>query len=82
MTNNARVAILSALKDVGNYLLPQTTLFADVSIRLGQPITHTEFRELLCDAEAKGRVVSVRDEDGTLKWKITDNGRARLAELT
>lgn len=80
MTTNCKLALLQALADVGDYMLPERTLFADMNIRCANPVTLTEFRQMLQEAEAQRRVISVRSEDG-LKWKITDNGRARLAEL-
>lgn len=80
MTPKCQIALLQSLADVGEYLIPEKTLFADVNIRCAMPVTHTEFRQMLSDAEQKRRILSVQSEDG-LKWKITDNGRARLAEL-
>lgn len=80
MTSSACLALLQALADVGDYLLPEKTLFADVNIRVAKPITHTDFRALLAECEEKRRIISVPGEDG-VKWKITDNGRARLREL-
>lgn len=82
--NGARIkiAILKSLSDTHPFLLPETTLIADTSLRLPQPITLTEFRSALAELEQNRRVVSQRDEDKNLKWKITDNGLARLAELT
>ena len=80
MIGNCKIALLQALADVGEYLQPERTLFAEVNIRCAGPVTHTEFRQMLSEAEQKRRIVSVQGEDG-LKWKITDNGRARLAEL-
>lgn len=80
MISNCNIALLQALADVGQYLLPERTLFADVNNRCATPVTHTQFRQMLAEEEGKRRVVSVQGEDG-LKWKITDNGRARLMEL-
>jgi len=81
MTANQLCALLSALDAVGDYLLPKDTLFADVNLRLSTRITPTEFESLLRDQEERHRIISQRDEFSKLKYKITDNGRARLAEL-
>ncbi len=75
------LALLQALNAVGNFLLPRDTLFADLNLRLSMRLTPTEFETLLRDQEEKGRIISVRDEFDKLKYKITDNGRACLAEL-
>ena len=80
MTTNTKLALLRALDAIGTYVMPEQTLFADVNLRLAQPITITEFRQLLHDAEEKRQIASINTEDGR-KWKITDNGRGRLAEL-
>lgn len=81
MTSNVTIALLQALADVGNFLLPEKTLFADVGIRLSKPLSHTEFRQLLASQEEQRRIVCVDSKEDGRKWKITDNGRARLAEL-
>lgn len=81
MTANNLCALLSALDAVGDYLLPKETLFADINLRLSSRITPTEFDGLLREQEEKQRIISQRDEFQKLKYKITDNGRARLAEL-
>jgi hypothetical protein len=81
MTTNCKYGLLKALEDVGDYLLPEKTLFAEVNIRCAIPVSWTDFRKLLEDYESKRRIVSQQTEDGP-KWKITDNGRARLAEMT
>jgi hypothetical protein len=52
-----------------------------MNLRLSSRITPTEFESLLREQEEKHRILSQRDEFGNLKYKITDNGRARLAEL-
>jgi hypothetical protein len=78
---NVCIAILQSLDDCAPFLMPERSLFADTSNRLPEPITLTEFRTALQDLESKRRILSQRDEDRNLKWKITDNGQARLAEL-
>ncbi len=75
------IALFSSLDSAGGYLLPEKVLFADMNALLSTCITSTECRQLLHEQELKQQIVSQRDEFNTLKWKITDNGRARLAEL-
>ena len=74
-------AVLQSLADCAPFLMPERSLFADTSNRLPQPVTLTEFRTALHDLESKRRILSQRDEEQNLKWKITDNGSAKLAEL-
>jgi hypothetical protein len=74
-------AILAALKDTNPFLLPETTLFADMNLRLSEPVTKIEFNAALRELEGQKRALCVKDEDDAPKWKITDNGLARLAEL-
>jgi hypothetical protein len=80
-TQQIKTAILQSLKDAHPFLLPEQSLFADANLRLAHAISMTEFRGALHELETNQRVVSVRDEDKNLKWKITDNGLARLAEM-
>ena len=81
---NLQRAILTALDRVcgatTHFALPEATLQADVNMQLAQPVTLSELRHDLASLEGKSQVVSVRDEDKGLMWKITTNGRARLAE--
>ena len=81
MIGNFKIAVLQTLAASGDYLSPQNTLYMEANLRLAKQMSWTEFLQILADFEQKRRVVSQRDEDGNLKWKITDNGRARLAEL-
>jgi hypothetical protein len=76
----AKTALLHALNNIGSYVMPEQTLFAELNLRLSEPLTLTDFRQLLQESEEKRRIASVNTEDGR-KWKITDNGRGRLAEL-
>jgi hypothetical protein len=81
MINQLKLAILRSLANVNPYLMPEQTLFADASLQMAAPPTLTEFRAALAELEKVRRVVSCRDEDNSIKWKITDNGLARLSEL-
>ncbi len=80
MTANKQLAALKALDSLGPYTLPENALFSDVHAWLSGPISYTEFRKVLTDLEHKRLAVCIDGEDGQ-RWKITDNGKARLAEL-
>ena len=73
-------AILEALRSAEPYMVPDASIFGDANIRSSVPLSYTEFRRLLTDLEEQRRVVCVDGEDGR-KWKITDDGKARLTEL-
>lgn len=77
--NTADRDILRSLAACGSYALPEQTLRHHVNLVLAEPITLTTLRERLASLEAKGQVVSVQDEDRGTMWKITAQGRARLA---
>lgn len=73
-------ALLDALAAIsGGYLLPEDILRADAS-RLVVPAPSTaEIDEELRRADRERRVTGIESETG-MKWKITDVGRAWLAE--
>ena len=72
--------LLKELKKApGECLTPEPSLSSFVNLMADEPLTLTEFRTTLQTLENNRQVVSVRHE-GILKWKITANGRARLAE--
>lgn len=74
-------AILAALHDTHPFLLPETSLFADMNLRLSESVSKIEFASALRELNGQKRVLCIKDEDEQPKWKITDNGKARLAEL-
>jgi hypothetical protein len=75
-----RKSILIALNNVHPFLVPQLALFTDVKALNPQPLTWSEFRAGLEQLEASRLVVSLRDAEGGLKFKITDQGKAELLE--
>lgn len=75
---NQRI-ILQELAQTAEFLMPESSLHTFVNLRLPQPLTGTELSAALRSLESKLQVISVRHED-QLKWKITANGKARLAE--
>jgi uncharacterized protein YpbB len=79
-SSKKQFAILEALRSAEPYMVPDASLFGDANIWSSIPLSYTEFRKLLTELEEKRRVVCIDNEDGK-KWKITDAGRARLAEL-
>lgn len=77
-----RWAILMALNDSTPYLVPEQSLFADAGLRMSEPVTKIEFEAALRELKAQRRILCIEGEEGHRpKWKITDNGQARLAEL-
>jgi len=66
-------------KAPGECLTPEPSLYSFVNLMADEPLSLTEFRGRLNALEEKRQAVSARHE-GILKWKITANGRARLAE--
>ena len=80
-SQQARFAILSTLKDSVGFLTPESSLFAWVNLKLPEPITTIEFASALRELESLKRILCQPDEDRQNKWKITDNGLARLQEL-
>ena len=83
MTPAARIALLTTLRAVHPYLLPEDTLLTETNLRLARPqqISGTEFAELLRELESEHAILSQRDQFRRLRWKITDDGLARLSEL-
>lgn len=74
-------AILQSLADVPEgYLMTTTLLEADAAPLVPGPAPFSsEWAEALRHADTARRVVCIQTEDGP-KWKITDAGRAWLAE--
>ena len=81
---NIERAILVALDRMagpsGHYSEPELSLLADVCAILNEPVTLTPLRRACASLETKRQVVSVPSEDKGTMWKITADGRARLAE--
>ncbi len=73
-------AVLHALALIPEgYLAPQSLLHGDAArLVLPRPST-AELDEAVAHADASHRIVGVHGEEG-VKWKISDAGRAWLAE--
>jgi hypothetical protein len=77
---NIRRAVLSALDAVpGGYLLPDDMLRADAARLVTPRPTTAELDAELAAADAARLILGVPGEEAT-KWKLTDAGRAWLAE--
>ena len=79
---NLERTILEQLDLGGDYLQPQRGLIARVNLALpvGQNPTLAEVERALQSLEGKRQVTGQNSEDRGRLWKITANGRARLAE--
>jgi hypothetical protein len=83
-----RRAILFALRDAHPFLIPEVSLFADANLRLPDQVSKIEFDSAMAELEGQKRIFGVPQEEidqvkgkPLMKWKITDNGLARAAEL-
>lgn len=77
---------LQTLEDSWPRAVVERTLLSEVNLLAPAAVTRTELLKALGVLERKGQVVSVLTEDvdpyeqRIRKWKITNNGRARLSE--
>lgn len=88
MTNEERVLLLRrqvllALNDcvsgASAYLLSESVLHSHLAITMNPAPTLFEMKQQLSFLESNSLVVGIRPElGGSLKWKITDAGRAAL----
>lgn len=74
-------AVVRALLQVGKYLMPETTLRAQLELTapVVPPPTMSEVDSTLRHLEAEGRVVAIVGE-AQRKFRVTDAGRAWAAE--
>ena len=73
------VEICTALRDCGDYLLPEPTLYHQVRFGVVPVPTSGEIIEMIRDLENHHRILGVR-EDGEVRWKLTGEGKAWLIE--
>ena len=71
--------ILKCLVDCGGFLLPESTLHAELNIQLPQPLTLSDLKAHLAALEARHQVTGITTDDG-IRWKIAPEGKARLAQ--
>jgi hypothetical protein len=74
-----QILALKALANISPRLATLNLAHVDVNF-LGGPASLSEVQAALNDAEARARVLSVRGEDGQLRYRITSAGLAFLAE--
>lgn len=73
--------LLLLLRRAGNLLTPEPTLRVDLRLAVSPAPSGTEISEAIDKCERQGWIISVRDDmTDELKWRITDAGRASLAE--
>lgn len=72
-------AILQNLDRCHPGMMTTTTLWSEVLLDLSSEANYTAFRAAMTELEQKGQIVVIVGEDRT-KAKITDAGKARLAE--
>lgn len=73
-------ALIEVLLNIGDFLLPESTLRAEVSLLIPhiKPAT-SEIDSALRHADTTRRIIGIPTETGT-KYKLTDTGRAYAAE--
>jgi hypothetical protein len=68
--------LLDALDERDGRPASQTLLHGQVSIKLEDRVTLTEFENALSYCDGRGWLTSLRDELGTMQWTLTEKGRA------
>lgn len=77
---NLHLDILRVLKNCNGYLLPEPSLLNDLRLSCVPPPTVSEFCDGMVFLELRKLITSIRPElGGPLTWRITDAGRAELA---
>jgi hypothetical protein len=71
--------LIRVLLNLGDYLLPEKSLAAEIELSTHPRPTASEIAEAIRHADSRQRIVSIRSETG-LKWKLTELGRAWVAE--
>jgi len=74
-------AILTALGRIPpTMMLPEATLAAEVGLILGHPPLPSRIQVGLASLDGSKEIVGIENREVKMKWKITDLGRATLAE--
>lgn len=73
-----RKSILVALDNVFPLLLPEKALMIDVNCLNSKTITYSELRAELARLESARLIGSLTDQDGIVKYRLTELGRAEL----
>ena len=74
------LAVLEALKECGDYLLPHQHLYRQVRLKVTPSPDLGELDDVLFWLEGERRITSQRNRDTGLKWTITDAGRVWLRQ--
>lgn len=75
------LTILKFLRAAGDMLTPETQLRDDVRLAVAPAPTGAEISEAFERIESSGWALSFRDQlTKGVKWVITDDGRAQLAQ--
>jgi hypothetical protein len=72
-------ALTRVLLNLGDYLLPEKSLAAEIELGTHPRPAAAEIAEAIRHADSHRRIISVRADTG-LKWKLTELGRAWAAE--
>ena len=75
------MAVLSTLKALDGYLVPEPVLHAEVNLRVVPNARLSEFAQALRAAESRLWIGAVRPKLGPTKWGLTDEGTAAYLEL-
>lgn len=77
-----RKQILIALEQCGGYLVPEAALLSQINFHVTPSATKAEFDSEINFLDASKFVIGVRPKlGGDCKWKISDEGRAALADF-
>lgn len=72
-------AILEALDSTDPHVMPEVTVWSDVRLRVSPAPSLAEVQRELQALQIKTEIVGVRDDDRGMCYKLTANGKARLA---
>jgi DNA-binding PadR family transcriptional regulator len=78
--NLLKIAVLDVLSDLDEAVTERMILLA-LSAVLGIRATYGDLGSALRKLEEDRCVIGLTGENGSVKWRISDNGRARLAEV-
>lgn len=77
-----RLAILRELSDCAPLMQAEDTLLDGVRLRIARPPLRVEFNAALKHLEGLQSIIAIRsDVDGAIKWRLTETGKSRLAEI-
>lgn len=74
------LTILLALRDIGARMMPERMLLNQVRVSQPGEVTAQQLKDEMKLLEAEGSVLGFANQDTGTRWKITDTGKARLAE--